>query len=111
MTGSSSPRGVEPVRFLRGCIPRRSLSRLFVVYMGEAMLRRRISCSHRWHARHWTEALEPLEGRLLFSTFMVTNTADAGAGSLRQAIASANSHAGPDTIAFNIAPTDSGFSG
>ena len=35
-------------------------------------------------------------------TFTVTNTANTGAGSLRQAIADANAHAGMDTIAFNI---------
>lgn len=35
-------------------------------------------------------------------TFTVTNTANTGAGSLRQAIADANAHAGLDTIAFNI---------
>jgi len=36
------------------------------------------------------------------ATFTVTNTADSGAGSLRQAIDDANSAAGADTIAFNI---------
>ena len=35
-------------------------------------------------------------------TFTVTNTNDSGAGSLRQAIADANAHAGSDTIAFDI---------
>ena len=34
--------------------------------------------------------------------FVVTNTNDAGAGSLRQAIIDANAHAGADTITFNI---------
>src|SRR5207253_396761 len=34
--------------------------------------------------------------------FSVTNTADAGPGSLRQAINDANSTVGPDTIRFNI---------
>jgi hypothetical protein len=34
--------------------------------------------------------------------FVVTNTADAGAGSLRQAILAANANAGRDTINFNI---------
>ena len=34
--------------------------------------------------------------------FVVTNTADAGAGSLRQAIIDANTLAGADTIDFNI---------
>ena len=36
------------------------------------------------------------------ATFTVTNTADSGAGSLRQAIDDANAAAGADTIAFNI---------
>lgn len=36
------------------------------------------------------------------ATFSVTNTADAGAGSLRQAILAANAAPGTDTIAFNI---------
>jgi hypothetical protein len=37
------------------------------------------------------------------ATFMVTNNADAGAGTLRQAIINANAAAGPDTIYFNFA--------
>ena len=37
------------------------------------------------------------------ATFTVTNTADFGAGSLRQAILDANGAPGADTIAFNIA--------
>jgi Calx-beta domain/Right handed beta helix region len=36
------------------------------------------------------------------STFIVTNTNDAGPGSLRQAILDANANAGPDVISFNI---------
>ena len=36
------------------------------------------------------------------ATFTVTSTADAGAGTLRQAITDANNAAGGDTIAFNI---------
>lgn len=36
------------------------------------------------------------------STFLVTNTADSGSGSLRQAILDANAHPGPDTIDFAI---------
>ena len=39
------------------------------------------------------------------ATFVVTNTADAGLGSLRQAIQSANSLPGPDLIQFNIPGT------
>src|SRR6476620_2099745 len=36
------------------------------------------------------------------NTYTVTNTADTGAGSLRQAILDANANAGLDTIAFNV---------
>ena len=43
------------------------------------------------------------------ATFTVTNTSDAAAGSLRQAILDANANLGIDTIAFNIpAATDPG---
>jgi len=42
---------------------------------------------------------------LFAATFTVTNTADSGAGSLRQAILDANTAAGADTIAFNIPGT------
>ena len=45
-------------------------------------------------------AIEPLEGRLLFSTYTVTNLADSGIGSLRYEMSQANVHAGADTIAF-----------
>jgi parallel beta-helix repeat protein len=50
-----------------------------------------------------------LEERLSPATFTVTNTSDAGPGSLRQAILEANAAAnvgGPDTIAFAIPATD-----
>jgi hypothetical protein len=40
------------------------------------------------------------------ATFPVTTTADSGAGSLREAISSANSAAGADTISFNIPSSD-----
>ena len=39
------------------------------------------------------------------ATYTVVNTEDAGAGSLRQAILDANSHAGPDIIMFSIPKT------
>lgn len=45
---------------------------------------------------------ETLEDRRLLSTYVVTSTADSGAGSLRQAITDANNHVGPDTIRFAI---------
>lgn len=43
------------------------------------------------------------------NTYTVINTADADSGSLRWVITQANSHAGPDTIAFNIPTTDPGY--
>jgi hypothetical protein len=46
--------------------------------------------------------LESLEGRWLPSTFVVINTAAAGAGSLRQAILDANATPGTNEIDFNI---------
>lgn len=46
--------------------------------------------------------LEVLEDRLVLSTFVVTNTNDSGAGSLRQAILDSNSTQEPNVIDFNI---------
>lgn len=43
------------------------------------------------------------------ATYTVTNTNDAGAGSLRQAITDANSAMGPDNIYFNIPTTDPNY--
>jgi hypothetical protein len=43
--------------------------------------------------------------------FSVTTTADAGPGSLRAAIDSANAAAGPDAIVFAIPVSDPGFNG
>src|SRR5262245_57151602 len=42
-----------------------------------------------------------LEGRVTPATFTVSNTADSGMGSLRQAVADANGLAGSDTIIFD----------
>jgi hypothetical protein len=49
--------------------------------------------------------LESLEDRLAPATFTVANANDAGSGSLRAAIATANSAPGADLIAFNIPGT------
>ena len=54
-------------------------------------------------------AVEAIEPRLLFATFVVTTTADSGLGSLRQAITDSNANdtaAAPvdDEIVFNILP-------
>ena len=53
--------------------------------------------------RSWQRlVVETLECRTAPAVFTVTNTADSGVGSLRQAILDANAAAGPDTIAFAI---------
>jgi hypothetical protein len=44
------------------------------------------------------------------ATLTVSNTADAGAGSLRQAIIDANSNAAANNVIFNIPLTDPGYS-
>ncbi len=49
--------------------------------------------------------LECLEDRSLLSTFTVVNLQDSGAGSLRQAILSANAQGGSDTINFSVTGT------
>lgn len=49
------------------------------------------------------QEVNDLEIKAPGQTFTVTNAADSGAGSLRQAITSANASAGLDTINFNIA--------
>ena len=43
---------------------------------------------------------EPLEDRRMLSVYTVNSTANTGPGSLRDAIAQANSHQGPDEIVF-----------
>ncbi|MDQ4120908.1 MAG: hypothetical protein M3209_05635 [Acidobacteriota bacterium] len=52
---------------------------------------------------HLILAVAFLTGASQAATFTVTNTADSGGGSLRQAILNANASAGADTINFNIA--------
>jgi hypothetical protein len=47
----------------------------------------------------------------LADTFTITNTNDAGDGSLRAAIDAANASAGPDTLVFNIDPSDANHNG
>ena len=60
--------------------------------------------SSRRGLRHASFAilLSALASGALAATFTVTNTSDAGAGSLRQAITDANNAAGADTITFNV---------
>ncbi len=51
---------------------------------------------------HWVRlALEALEDRIVPANYLVTNTNDTGAGSLRDAVAQANSNLGADTITFD----------
>ena len=50
-------------------------------------------------------AVEALDDRCLPSTFTVTNLLDSGAGSLREAVASANANPGADTIEFTTTGT------
>jgi hypothetical protein len=49
--------------------------------------------------------LDVLEDRNLPSTYMVSNLADSGVGSLRQAVINANAHAGTDVIQFKVTGT------
>ena len=46
--------------------------------------------------------IEPMEERVLLSTYLVTNTNNSGGGSFRDAIYKANANAGADTIQFKI---------
>src|SRR4051794_15045201 len=47
-------------------------------------------------------SFERMESRQLLATFRVTNTADAGPGSLRAAILLAEANPGSDNVAFSI---------
>ena len=51
--------------------------------------------------RRLRPAVMALEGRALLSTLTVSNTNDSGPGSLRAAVAQANSDGGGDTIEFS----------
>src|SRR4051794_28448841 len=64
--------------------------------------RHRLSSNQVSDRRRFRPSLELLEDRSLLSTFTVTNTADAGPGSFRQALLDANALAGLDTVAFSI---------
>jgi hypothetical protein len=56
-----------------------------------------------------TNTITGTAGELVTGPFTVTNTKDAGAGSLRQAILNANAYPGTDSILFNIPTTDPGY--
>ena len=65
--------------------------------------RRRNNVRHECGDRfRFAPCLEVLEDRRVPSIFSVTNTADSGPGSLRQAILDANANPGADMITFNI---------
>ena len=59
----------------------------------------------RYQRRFHRPRVEALEARRLLTTYMVMNTNDSGAGSLRQAILDVNLDTSLDTIAFNIPGT------
>src|SRR5262245_32772155 len=65
-------------------------------------LLRRTWSAARISPRRFRPTVEQLEDRTLPSTFLVTNVADSGTGSLRQAILDANAHSGADVIDFAI---------
>jgi parallel beta-helix repeat protein len=50
----------------------------------------------------WLSLFLSIELNISATTFIVTNTADSGAGTLRQAILDANANPGADTINFNL---------
>jgi parallel beta-helix repeat protein len=64
--------------------------------------RRDDRAARRLQERRRRFSVESLEGRQMLSTFTVTNTADSGSGSLRQAIVNSNATKGPNSINFNI---------
>lgn len=64
-----------------------------------AVARRKLRKSRR------TFTLETMERRELLTIYTVLNNGDSGAGTLRQAILSANSNPGGDTIRFNLPNT------
>src|SRR5262249_3542269 len=68
-------------------------------------LRRALAGRPAPRRRSFRPGFEALEARDVPTVFLVSNTSDSGAGSLRQAILDANGHAnvgGPDQIQFNI---------
>ncbi len=68
---------------------------------GRKMSRRRRAV-HRKQRRAFQPDFQGLERRMMPTTFMVTNTNDSGAGSLRQAITNSNATPGSNIIDFSI---------
>ena len=66
----------------------------------------RLTRANRRGSRHGNpRVVEVLEDRQLLTTFTVSNLANAGTGSLRQAILASNAQPGADTINFQVAGT------
>lgn len=67
-------------------------------------LRRKSRMSPRTAGKHnpYRPHVERMEDRCLLSVFTVTNTEDAGAGSVRQVLLDANTTPGADRSAFDI---------
>jgi titin len=71
---------------------------------GERPRHRQRPARRRAERRFVRPQVVPLEDRLLPSVYLVTNTNNDGAGSLRQAILDANVNPGYDTIEFDLEP-------
>jgi hypothetical protein len=68
------------------------LDHFWLEHRGQNIMRHRRTRVHFAPRRH--PALEPLEARTVLSSFTVTNLADSGGGSLRDAVAQANANSG-----------------
>src|SRR5262249_2104889 len=60
----------------------------------------RSGCKKFWRRNRFVPNLEALGGRIAPAVFHVTTLTDGVAGSLRDAVTQANTHAGADTIVF-----------
>src|SRR5262245_729357 len=61
----------------------------------------RSGCKKSWRRNRFVPNLEALGGRIAPAGFHVTTLTDGVAGSLRDAVTQANTHAGADTIVFD----------
>ena len=71
------------------------------------MSRRRLAMRKQKKSQPFQPDFHGLEKRMMPTTFMVMNTSDSGAGSLRQAILNSNATPGSNTITFDIGPSGS----
>ena len=78
---------------------------------GRKMSRRGYDAAKKKAQQRFLPDFHGLEKRMMPSLFTVTNTADTGAGSLRQAISDSNLDAidAPNTIDFDIPTSDPGY--